>query len=373
MRLFLSNRMIKNPYAKRNPQPASETTQPHPSSSITPSHAAAPERQNNTVTTTFGATTFSQAFEAIEDTTHYQKQCSEITLQQAERAQQRALEQQTAMSDRDHHAFLQPQLRLCVSTRQRGNGILQHIRNVPFSFETMVPDYIMGTQRCALFLSCKYHSLHPTYIERRTAELKQDFTLRVLLVLVDDNDASKTLQFLNSFCARNRLTMILAWTEEEAARYLETYQAMDGKDASLIQKRKDTNAFGDQVADFLSKASVNKTDAAQLLAQFSSVRAIGQASMDELATVSGMGHVKVKRLWDAFHKPFSSEAAAKRRKALLTSAGGVDSASTKETTSTDSMLSDTENDKNKETAATTVATEAADEAQEKDPEEAAES
>ncbi|GAX19198.1 DNA excision repair protein ERCC-1 [Fistulifera solaris] len=316
--------MIKNPYAKRKPPPQSSSETPEatkPLASIAP--PAIVRHHNNTTSTTNGATTFSQAFEAVEDTIHYQNQCTEISVQQqqqqAERAQQRALEHESALTDRDHHVFLQPQLRLCVSTRQRGNGILQHIRNVPYSFETMVPDYIMGTQRCALFLSCKYHSLHPTYIEHRTAELKQDFALRVLLVLVDDNDASKTLQFLNAFCARQRLTMILAWSEEEAARYLETFQAMDGKDASLIQKRKDTNAFGDQVADFLSKASVNKTDAAQLMAQFSNVRAIGQASMDELATVSGMGHVKVKRLWDAFHKPFSSEAAAKRRKALLES------------------------------------------------------
>ncbi|GAX24658.1 DNA excision repair protein ERCC-1 [Fistulifera solaris] len=321
--------MIKNPYAKRKPPPqsSSETSQAaKPSSSTHPPSIV--RHHNNTASTTHGATTFSQAFEAVEDTIHYQNQCTEISAQQqqqhTERAQQRALEQESALTDRDHHVFLQPQLRLCVSTRQRGNGILQHIRNVPYSFETMVPDYIMGTQRCALFLSCKYHSLHPTYIEHRTAELKQDFALRVLLVLVDDNDASKTLNFLNVFCARQRLTMILAWSEEEAARYLETFQAMDGKDASLIQKRKDTNAFGDQVADFLSKASVNKTDAAQLMAQFSNVRAIGQASMDELATVSGMGHVKVKRLWDAFHKPFSSEAAAKRRRALLESSSAAE-------------------------------------------------
>lgn len=324
--------MINNPYAKRKPPPPSSSdTSQRKSLTSTATEKNAPHacermrhNNNNTASTTLGATTFSQAFEAVEDTIHYQHQCSENSnqQQQTERAQQRALEQETALTDRDHHVFLQPQLRLCVSTRQRGNGILQHIRNVPYSFETMVPDYIMGTQRCALFLSCKYHNLHPTYIEHRTAELKHDFTLRVLLVLVDDNDASKTLQFLNTFCARHRLTMILAWSEEEAARYLETFQAMDGKDASLIQKRKDTNAFGDQVADVLSKASINKTDAAQLLAQFSSVRAIGQASMDELATVSGMGHVKVKRLWDAFHKPFSSEAAAKRRKALLESVGG---------------------------------------------------
>ena len=38
------------------------------------------------------------------------------------------------------------------------------------------------------------------------------------------------------------------------------------------------------------------------------------ASMDELGLVSGMGEVKVKRLHDAFHKPFSKKAAAARKR-----------------------------------------------------------
>ena len=35
---------------------------------------------------------------------------------------------------------------------QRGNPILKHIRNVPWEFATIIPDYIMGRTNCALFL-----------------------------------------------------------------------------------------------------------------------------------------------------------------------------------------------------------------------------
>jgi len=270
---------------------------------------------------TAASTSFSQAFESIEDTDHF-KHASDRQ-EPDSRAQQRAFDaaaQQNAsetahaeMSDRDHHVLLQPHV-LYVSTKQRGNGVLNYIRNVPYAFSRMLPDYVMSSTRCALFLSIKYHSLYPNYIHRRIAELKTDFTLRILLVLVDVEDNANTLLFLNKLAVTNNLTLLLAWSEEEAARYLETFKAFDGKDASIIQKKEQTN-FVDQVADFLGTCKgVNKTDSAQLLMQFSNLRAVMAASMDELALVSGMGEVKVKRLHDAFHKPFSKKAAAARKR-----------------------------------------------------------
>ena len=164
-------------------------------------------------------------------------------------AAQRALDHQEStaananLPDRDHHILLQPHV-LYVSTKQRGNGILKHIRNVPFAYSKMVPDYIMSTTRCALFLSIKYHQLFPNYIHRRLGELSTDFTLRILLVMVDAKDNANPLLFLNKLAVTHNLTLILAWTEQEAARYLETFKALDGKDASLIQKRSTRNGKG---------------------------------------------------------------------------------------------------------------------------------
>jgi len=208
--------------------------------------------------------------------------------------------------------LLQPHV-LYVSTKQRGNGVLQHIRNVPYAFTKMVPDFIMNTTRCALFLSVKYHQLYPNYIHRRLGELKTDFSLRVLLVLVDVEDNTAALLFLNKLAVTHDLTLILCWTEAEAARYLETYKSLDGKDASIIQKREQTN-FVDQVAEFITASKpCNKTDAGQLLAHFGTVKVMAAASEDELATCPGLGAVKVRKLWDSFHKPFSTRKSAERR------------------------------------------------------------
>lgn len=46
---------------------------------------------------------------------------------------------------------------IMVSKRQEGNPVLKHIRNVRWQFADIVPDYQMGGQTCALFLSLRCH------------------------------------------------------------------------------------------------------------------------------------------------------------------------------------------------------------------------
>ena len=309
-----NNQKIANPYAKKRPPPSS-----HSSSAMSTAAAPPPPMIQ-------GASTFSQAFQTIEETSHFKRQMKdgEDPDQERLRAEQRALDlsenqqhhqemKESATSDRDHHVLLQPHV-LYVSTKQKGNGVLKYIRNVPFAYSKMVPDYIMSATTCALFLSIKYHQLYPHYIHRRLAELRTDFKCRVLLVLVDVEDNANAILYLNKIAVIQNMTLILAWTEQEAARYLETYKALNGKDASSIQKR-ESNNYMDQVADFLTGAKpVNKTDSTNLLSHFSSVQAIMAASKDELALCPGLGQVKVQKLHDAFNKPFSTQAAERLKK-----------------------------------------------------------
>lgn len=80
--------------------------------------------------------------------------------------------------------------------------------------------------------------------------------------------------------------IVLAWSEQEAARYLETFKVFEGKDASSIQKRGEQN-FTDQMANLLSSVrSVNKTDSAHLLSQFGSLKALVSAPMKMLPNVA---------------------------------------------------------------------------------------
>jgi DNA excision repair protein ERCC-1 len=264
-------------------------------------------------------TTFSQAFGNTDP--------NDNALVGEEQAQQLAFDRSIAsasdthndtianngVTPRENQAMLQSHI-LHISTRQRGNPIIEHIRNVPYKFSELVPDYIMAATRCALFLSLRYHNLHPTYIHRRIAELKSDFEYRMLLCLVDVEDNASPILFLNDLCVQNNFTLILAWSEEEAARYLETVRAFDGKDPTPVIGKHEPKTHIEKVIRALgSIPSVNKSDASQLLTQFGCFRNLVNASVDELGVCPGIGPKKVRRLYEAFHRPFSKDNAKKKK------------------------------------------------------------
>lgn len=63
---------------------------------------------------------------------------------------------------------------------------MKSITNIPWEFDdSIIPDYVVGTTACILFLSLRYHSLNPDYIHNRLKLLGKRFELRVLLVQVD--------------------------------------------------------------------------------------------------------------------------------------------------------------------------------------------
>ena len=47
-----------------------------------------------------------------------------------------------------------------VNKRQEGNPVLKHIRNVRWQFADIVPDYQMGQNACAVFLSLRQAACH---------------------------------------------------------------------------------------------------------------------------------------------------------------------------------------------------------------------
>ena len=136
----------------------------------------------------------------------------------------------------------------------------------------------------------------------------------MLLCHVDIEDNTSPILFLNDACVQNNFTLILAWSEEEAARYLETVKALDGKDPSAVIGKHEPKTHQEKMVHVLgSIPSVNKTDASVLLTQFGSFQNMVAASVDELGVCPGVGPKKVRRLYEAFHRPFSTEL-VKRRK-----------------------------------------------------------
>lgn len=193
---------------------------------------------------------------------------------------------------------------IVVSPRQRGNPILKFVRSVPWEFGDVVPDYVLGQTTCALFLSLRYHNLNPNYIHERLKQLGNTFTLRVLLVQVDVKDPHHALKELARICIMADCTLILAWSPEEAGRYLETYKSYEKKPADLLKEQVEKDYLS-KITDCLTTVkSINKTDAITLLTTFSSVEGIISASKEDLVLCPGLGPQKARRLFDVLHKPF---------------------------------------------------------------------
>ncbi|XP_045597820.1 DNA excision repair protein ERCC-1 isoform X2 [Procambarus clarkii] len=203
-------------------------------------------------------------------------------------------------------AATKPSTKNCVmvSSRQRGNPILKFIRNVPWEYGDIIPDYVMGATTCAMFLSLRYHNLNPNYVHDRLKQLGRQYELRVLLVLVDVKDPHHELKQLTKICVMADMTLMLAWNQEEAGRIIEVYKIFEHKPPDLIMEKQDANPYSMLIDSLTSIKSINRTDAMTLLSNFGSLEKIVQASEDELSMCPGLGPQKASRLYKILHQPF---------------------------------------------------------------------
>lgn len=193
---------------------------------------------------------------------------------------------------------------IIVNSMQRGNKLLASIRNVAHEFADIQPDFILGQNSCALFLSLRYHALHTDYLHARIKTLGYQFRLRILLVLVDVASPEKTLNDLARICVMQGLTLILSWSLEEAGRYLETFKSYEKKPPDQLLARTSGEYLPQLTAALTTVKSVNKTDVVTLVSTFGSLYDIMQAPTHELRLCPGFGQQKVERLQAVFTTPF---------------------------------------------------------------------
>ena len=201
---------------------------------------------------------------------------------------------------------------ILVSTRQKGNPSLNYIKNVPWEYGDIPCDYVLGATTCALFLSLKYHRLHPEYIYARIRALGKNYNLRVMLCLVDIQNHEESLKELSKTSLINNLTLILCWSAQEAGRYLELYKSYEYASPQSIRAHQATS-YSEKLIEFVTMPrSVNKTDAVSLVSVFGSVRAAVNARPEEIGEITGWGEKKVQRWCGTVREPFRVKKAARR-------------------------------------------------------------
>ncbi|XP_032678866.1 DNA excision repair protein ERCC-1 [Odontomachus brunneus] len=191
-----------------------------------------------------------------------------------------------------------------VSPKQKGNPLLKFITNVPWEFSNIVPDYVMGKTTCALFLSIRYHQLNPDYIHERLKQLGNAYNLRVLLVQIDIADPHHILKHLTRISILADITIMLAWSVEDAGKIIETYKRYEIKPPDDIMERSDSAPHQKLISALTTVRSVNKTDAMTLLSTFSTLDNIVRAQPNTLALCPGFGLHKAQKLYKALHEPF---------------------------------------------------------------------
>ena len=209
---------------------------------------------------------------------------------------------------------------ILVSPRQKGNPILTNLRSFAWEYSDIPADYVLGATTCALFLSLKYHRLHPEYVYNRIKGLQGKYNLRVLLTLVDIGNHEESLKELSKTSLVNNVTVILCWSAAEAARYLELYKSYEHANSSAIRGT-ESKGYAEKMVDFVTvPRSINKTDAVSLVSAFGSIKNAVNARPEEVAVVGGWGEKKVRRWCAVVDEPFRARKATK--KGATESAGG---------------------------------------------------
>jgi DNA excision repair protein ERCC-1 len=201
---------------------------------------------------------------------------------------------------------------ILVSPRQKGNPILTNLRSFAWEYSDIPADYVLGLTTCALFLSLKYHRLHPEYIYNRIKGLQGKYNLRVLLTMVDIGNHEDSLKELSKTSLVNNVTVVLCWSAAEAARYLELYKSYEHANAGAIRGT-ESRGYAEKMVEFVTvPRSINKTDAVSLVSAFGSVKAAINARPEEIAVVGGWGEKKVRRWCAVVDEPFRARKAAKK-------------------------------------------------------------
>ncbi|KAI0701701.1 restriction endonuclease type II-like protein [Earliella scabrosa] len=193
---------------------------------------------------------------------------------------------------------------IIVNPCQRGNPVLECIKNVGKEFGEILADYQVGRTTGVLFLSLRYHRLHPEYIHQRIEKLGHTYNLRILLLMCDVSEHQDPIRELTKICLINEITVMVAWNAEEAGYYLATYKQFEHKPPDLIKERVDKDYHSMLRTALTSISKVNKTDVETLRTSFGSFATISRASSEQLQNLPGFGQVKAKRIQDAFNKPF---------------------------------------------------------------------
>jgi len=211
-----------------------------------------------------------------------------------------------------------PSSKLLINRRrQEGNPVLKYIRNVAYEFSSDIKvDFECFTKCGLLYLSLRYHKLHPSYIETRVTDAV-GYSIKVLLLLVNVEDPSFLLRDLNMFCYRTGLTLVLCHSVEEVAEYIENFKICEKKNPETVigtikarnmngqpLKERNEQLFDNAVELLSSIRTISQSDSKRMLWTFGSISSISRATIENLTLNAGLGPKKAENIFNFFRSRF---------------------------------------------------------------------
>lgn len=101
----------------------------------------------------------------------------------------------------------------------------------------MVEDYDINDKVSVLFLQLAYHIAYPLYIKQRFEDVYRMRKNRnkILLLLNDDKDEQNMANSLMMDCFKFEVTLIMCWSFDEAAQYIQTLKSYENKTQTMLE------------------------------------------------------------------------------------------------------------------------------------------
>ncbi len=91
-------------------------------------------------------------------------------------------------------------------------------------------------------------------------------------------------------CLRYEIKLILCWSFDEAAQYIQTFKSYENKTSALLEGKSQAVNHFDQASEILSSIrKINKNDAKRLLFNYGSLKEIILADYDEFKNIENIG------------------------------------------------------------------------------------
>jgi DNA excision repair protein ERCC-1 len=194
-------------------------------------------------------------------------------------------------------------LPLMISRRQQGNPmipVLESGAEVVFA-DSSAADYTIGKDLAVLFLTLKYHRQHPDYLGERLRDFRGGFPVRLLLFLVNDENPDRVISRLTSVVMANNANLVLAFTYEEAARWL--LMLYNTQDTGVDDLRAINESHAETATEALHGLGFSRREAEAMLRAFPTVAELLLAPREAIAKAAVVSEKKVDLFIEMITKP----------------------------------------------------------------------